>query len=142
MRVMAIVKSNEDIESGRLPTAGELDEMGKFNTELVNAGIMLAGEGLKASREGVRINYEGSGTSSATDGPFAESKELVAGFWILEVKSMDEAVEWLRRAPFAAGDVVEIRPVFEDEDFAEVFTPEARAAQEELRAKIEEQHGK
>lgn len=142
MRVMAIVKANEDIESGRLPTAAELEEMGKFNTEMVNAGIMLAAEGLHASSKGVRLTYEGDGRSSATDGPFAETKELVAGFWILEVKSMDEALEWLRRAPFSAGDVVEIRRVFEDEDFAEVFTPEALAAQEELRARIEEQHGR
>ena len=115
--------------------------MGKFNTELVNAGIMLAGEGLHPSKAGVRISYEGGGKASVTDGPFAETKELVAGFWILEVKSLDEAVEWMRRAPFPDG-TVEIRPVFEAEDFGEEFTPEARAAEEALRAKIEEQHGR
>ena len=142
MRFMVIVKANEDSEAGRLPTKEELDAMGKFNTELVNAGVMLAGEGLQSSSKGVRLTYEGGGKASVTDGPFAETKELIAGFWIIDVKSLDEAVEWLRRAPFSAGDVVEIRPVFEDEDFAEVFTPEARAAQEELRARIEEQHGR
>jgi hypothetical protein len=141
MRVMVIVKASEESEAGQMPTAEELNEMGKFNTELVNAGIMLAGEGLRPSKEGVRLTYEGGGKASATDGPFAETKELVAGFWILEVKSLDEAVEWMRRAPFPEG-TVEIRPVFEAEDFGEEFTPEARAAEEQLRAKIEEQHGK
>ena len=141
MRVMVIVKATERSEAGEMPTAEELNAMGKFNTEMVNAGIMLAGDGLRPSRDGVRISYEGGGTSSATDGPFAETKELVAGFWILEVKSVDEAVEWLRRAPFDPGDTVEIRPVFEVEDFGEELTPEARAAEEALRAKIQEQHG-
>ena len=141
MRVMVIVKADADTEAGRMPTTEELDAMGAFNTELVNAGIMLAGEGLHPSSKGVRLTYEGGGKASATDGPFAETKELVAGFWILEVKSVDEAVEWMRRAPFPAGDAVEIRPVFEAEDFGEEFTPEARAAEEELRARIEEQHG-
>jgi hypothetical protein len=141
MRVMVIVKGDERTEAGVMPTAEELDAMGRFNTELVDAGIMLAGEGLHPTSKAVRLTYEGGGSASATDGPFAETKELVAGFWILEVKSMDEAVEWMRRAPFPAGDTVDIRPVFEAEDFGEEFTPEARAAEEELRARIEEQHG-
>jgi hypothetical protein len=142
MRVMVIVKADADTEAGRMPTAEELDAMGRFNTELVNAGIMLAGEGLHPSSKGVRLTYDGGGSASATDGPFAETKELVAGFWILEVKSVDEAVEWMRRAPFPAGDTVEIRPVFEMEDFGEAATPEARAAEEALRARIEEQQNR
>jgi hypothetical protein len=142
MRVMVIVKGDERTEAGVMPTAEELDAMGRFNTELVNAGIMLAGEGLKPTRDGVRITYEGGGKASATDGPFAETKELIAGFWILEVKSMEEAVEWMRRAPFAPGDTIDIRPVFETEDFGEELTPEARAAEEQLRARIQEQHGR
>ncbi|HTI35036.1 MAG TPA: YciI family protein [Miltoncostaea sp.] len=142
MRVMVIVKATERSEAGEMPTAEELDAMGRFNTELVDAGIMLAGDGLRPSSQGVRISYEGGGAASATDGPFAETKELVAGFWILEVKSLDEAVEWMRRAPFSPGDTVEIRPFFEAEDFGEVFTPEARAAEEALRARIEEQQNR
>ena len=142
MRVMVIVKATERSEAGDMPTAEELGAMGHFNTQMVDAGIMLAGEGLHPSSAGVRLTYEGGGKASATDGPFAETKELVAGFWILEVKSLDEAVEWMRRAPFSPGDTVEIRPVFEAEDFGEEFTPEARAAEAELRAKIEAQHGR
>jgi len=142
MRIMVIVKASERSEAGEMPSAEELNTMGKFNTELVNAGIMLAGDGLRPSKDGVRITYEGGGKASATDGPFAETKELVAGFWILEVKSLDEAVEWMRRAPFDPGDTIEIRPFFEAEDFGENFTPEARAAEEELRARIEEQHNR
>ncbi|HET6689934.1 MAG TPA: YciI family protein [Miltoncostaeaceae bacterium] len=142
MRVMVIVKADERTEAGVMPTAEELDAMGRFNTELVNAGIMLAGEGLHPTSKGVRLTYEGDGRASATDGPFAETKELIAGFWILEVKSMDEAVEWMRRAPFPAGDQVDIRPVFAAEDFGDELTPETRAAEEELRRRIEEQHGR
>lgn len=140
MRVMVIVKGDERTEAGVMPTAEELDAMGRFNTELVNAGIMLAGEGLKPTRDGVRIAYEGGGRASATDGPFAETKELIAGFWILEVGSMDEAVEWMRRAPFGPGESIDIRPVFELEDFGEELTPETRAAEEGRRRRIEEQH--
>jgi len=138
MRFMVIVKASEESEAGRMPTAEELTEMGDFNTELVNAGVMLAGEGLHPSSAGVRLTYEGGGKTSVTDGPFAETKELVAGFWIIDVKSLDDAVEWMRRAPFPSG-TVEIRRVFEAEDFGDSFTPEARAAEEELRARIEEQ---
>jgi hypothetical protein len=99
MRVMVIVKADADTEAGRMPTAEELDAMGRYNTELVNAGIMLAGEGLHPSSTGVRLTYEGGGAASATDGPFAETKELVAGFWIWQVKSMAEALDWIKRCP-------------------------------------------
>ena len=117
MRVLVLVKASEDSESGRLPNRDELEEMGRFNEELVKAGVMLAGEGLKASAAGKRVRFAGKGqNTSVIDGPFAETKELVAGFWIWEVASMDEAVEWLRRAPFESTDV-EIRPIFEAEDF-------------------------
>ena len=128
MRIMVIVKASERSEAGEMPSAEELNTMGKFNTELVNAGIMLAGDGLRPSKDGVRITYEGGGKASATDGPFAETKELVAGFWILEVKSLDEAVEWMRRAPFDPGDTIEIRPFFEVADLADFVTPEELAA--------------
>jgi hypothetical protein len=136
MRFMVIVKASEETEAGRMPTQAELDEMGRFNTELMNAGVMLAGEGLHPSSKGVRLTYEGGGKTSVTDGPFAETKELVAGFWIIDVKSLDDAVEWMRRAPFPGG-TVEIRQVFEAEDFGEEFTPEARAAEQAMREELE-----
>jgi hypothetical protein len=142
MRVMVIVKATERSEAGEMPTAEELGAMGHFNTQMVDAGIMLAGDGLRPSSNGVRIAYGGDGKASATDGPFAETKELVAGFWILEVKSLDEAVEWMRRAPFSPGDQVEIRPFFEAEDFGEALTAEAQAAEAALRARIEEQQNR
>ncbi len=135
MRVMVIVKASKESEAGELPSEQLLAEMGKFNEELVNAGIMLAGDGLKASSEGKRVRFSGS-SRKVIDGPFAETKELVAGFWIWQVKSIDEAVEWLKRAPFDGGTEVEIRPVFEAEDFGEEFTPELREQEERLRARI------
>jgi hypothetical protein len=117
MRVLVLVKASEDSETGRIPTTDELAEMGRFNDELDKAGVMLAAEGLKASSNGKRVRFAGKGRNSTViDGPFAETKELVAGFWIWQVASMDEAVEWLRRAPFESTDV-EIRPIFEAEDF-------------------------
>ena len=116
MRFLVLVKANADSEAGVLPDAQILTEMGKFNEELVKAGVMLAGEGLKASSTGARVRFEGK-KRTVIDGPFAETKELVAGFWIWEVKSKDEAIEWLKRAPFQEGDV-EIRPIFEAADFA------------------------
>ena len=131
MRFMILVKANEQSEAGVMPSTEMLTEMGKFNEELVNAGVMLAGEGLHPSSKGARIQYP---ERKVVDGPFAETKELVAGFWLLQVKSMDEAVEWLKRAPFEAGDVVEIRPVFEAEDFGDEFTPELREQEERIRA--------
>ena len=134
MRVMVLVKASEQSEAGVMPTEHELAEMGKFNEELVNAGIMLAGEGLHPSSKGVRIQYP---ERKVVDGPFTETKELVAGFWLLQVRSLDEATEWLKRAPFQEGDV-EIRPVFEADDFGDEFTPELREQEERVRAQAAE----
>ena len=133
MRVLVIVKASKESEAGQLPSTEELAAMGKFNEELVKAGVMLAGEGIQPSSKGKRIRFDG-GKRTVIDGPFAETKELVAGFWIWQVRSMDEAVEWIKRAPFGAGAEIEIRPVFESEDFGENFTPELRAQEERLRA--------
>jgi len=137
MRVMVIVKANEESESGKLPDEKILSAMGKFNEELVKAGVMLAGEGLKPSSKGARIKFSG-GKRTVTDGPFAETKELVAGFWLWQVKSCDEAVEWLKRAPFDGGTEVEIRQVFETADFAESDpSGEIRRKENEIRKTIE-----
>ena len=125
MRVMVIVKASQASEAGELPSTEMLAAMGKFNEELVKAGIMLAGEGLHDSSKGKRIRFNGD-KRTVIDGPFAETKELIAGFWLWQVRSMDEAVEWLKRAPFEDGDEVEIRRVFEAEDFGENLTPELR----------------
>jgi hypothetical protein len=132
MRVMVIVKASKESEAGVMPSQKLLAEMGKFNEELVKAGIMLEGEGLHPSSKGKRVKFSG-GKRIVTDGPFAETKELVAGYWLWRVKSMDEAVEWLKRAPFEADEEVEIRPVFEAEDFGEEFTPELREQEERVR---------
>lgn len=136
MRVMVIVKANKASEAGQLPSADMLTGMMKYNEELVKAGIMLAGEGLHPSSKAKRVLF-GKGKPSVVDGPFTETKDLVAGFWLWQVKSMDEAVEWLKRMPQASaeGEVcdVEIRPVFEADDFGETLTPETRAKEEELR---------
>jgi hypothetical protein len=134
MRFMVIVKANKDSEAGVLPSQEELAEMGKFNEELVKAGVMLAGEGLQASSKGARVRFSGN-KRTVVDGPFAETKELVAGFWLWQVRSREEAIEWLKRAPFREGEV-EIRQVFEAEDFGEEFTPELREQEERLRQKI------
>ena len=136
MRVMVLVKADKNSEAGVLPDQKLLANMGKFNEELTKAGIMLAGEGLQPSSKGARVRFSG-GQKTVIDGPFAESKELVAGFWLWSVKSMDEAIEWLKRAPFE-GTEVEIRPVFEAEDFGEAFTPELREQEERLRRQIEQ----
>lgn len=125
MRVMVIVKGNKDSEAGVLPSRELLNEMGKFNEQLVKAGVMLAGEGLQASSKGVRVKFSGK-DRKVIDGPFTESKELIAGFWLWQVRSMEEAIEWLKRAPFDGGAEVEIRRVFEVEDFGENATPEMR----------------
>jgi hypothetical protein len=135
MRVLVIVKANEDSEAGVMPTEKLLTEMGKFNEELVKAGVMLAGEGLHPSSKGKRIKFSG-GKQTVTDGPFTETKELVAGFWIWQVRSIEEAVEWLKRSPFDGGAEVEIRPVFEAEDFGAEFTPELRQQEERLRKQV------
>ena len=126
MRVMVIVKANKESEAGVLPKKELLAEMGKFNEELVKAGIMLAGEGLQASSKGKRVKFT-EGKRTVIDGPFSESKELIAGFWLWQVRSMEEAVEWLKRAPFGNGEEVEIRQVFELEDFGAELTPEHKA---------------
>ena len=134
MRFMILVKANADSEAGVMPTAEMLTEMGKFNEELVKAGVMLAGEGLHPSSKGVRVQFSG-GKPTVVDGPFAETKELVAGYWIWQVKSKDEAIEWLKRAPFEDA-VVEVRQIFEAEDFGAEFTPELREQEERLRAQV------
>jgi len=135
MRVMVIVKANEDSERGVLPSQEELAQMGRYNEELVKAGVMLAGEGLASSSEGKRVRFDGK-NRAIIDGPFAETKELIAGFWLWQVKSMDEAVEWLKRAPFDGGTEVELRRVFETEDFGDELTPELRAQEDRLRAEV------
>jgi len=131
---MVIVKANKDSEAGVMPTKELLTEMGKFNEELVKAGVMLAGEGLHPSSKGARVKFSG-GNTTVIDGPFAETKELVAGYWIWQVKSKEEAIEWLKRAPFEDTEV-EIRQVFEAEDFGAEFTPELREQEERLRGKM------
>ena len=138
MRFMIMVKATKDSEAGVMPDEKLLTDMGNFNEELVKAGIMLAGEGLQPSSKGKRITFSGS-KRTVVDGPFSETKELIAGFWMWKVKSMDEAVEWLKRCPnpMIGESVVEIRQVFEAEDFGAEFTPELREQEERLRAKIE-----
>jgi hypothetical protein len=131
---MVIVKANADTEAGVMPTEQELVAMGRYNEELVKAGIMLAGEGLHPTRKGVRVRFTGA-QRSVQDGPFAETKELIAGFWMWQVRSMEEAVEWIKRSPFANGEEVELRPVFEADDFGEALTPELREQEALLRAK-------
>jgi hypothetical protein len=139
MRVMVIVKANEDTEAGVMPTEQELGEMGKYNEELVKAGIMLDGEGLHPSSRGARIQFSGD-QRSVVDGPFAETKELIAGYWVWQVRDMDEAIEWAKRCPNPTGaeSVLELRPVFEADDFGDSMTPELREQEERLRSQIEE----
>jgi hypothetical protein len=140
MKVMVIIKANADTEAGKMPSEQMLAEMGAYNDQLVKAGIMLAGEGLHPSSRGKRVLFSGK-QRKVIDGPFTETKELIAGFWLWQVKSMDEAVEWTRRIPNPTGEesVVEIRPVFETEDFGAEFTPELRAQEERQRAEIAKQ---
>ncbi len=133
MRFMVIVKADKNSEAGVLPDEKMLTQMGKFNDELSKAGVMLAGEGLQPSSKGVRVRFSG-GKRTVIDGPFAETKELVAGFWLWQVKSREEAIEWLKRAPFDNTEV-EIRQVFEADDFGEAFTPELREQEERIRAR-------
>jgi hypothetical protein len=135
MRFMVLVKANEDSEAGVLPDEKMLAAMGNFNDELVKAGVMLAGEGLQPSSKGVRVRFSG-GKRTVIDGPFSETKELIAGFWLWEVRSKDEAIEWLKRAPFEDGAEVEIRQVFESEDFGANLTPELREQEDRQRAQI------
>ena len=143
MKVMVIVKANKDTEAGVMPSEQLLAEMGNYNEELVKAGIMLAGEGLHPTSKGARIKFSGN-NRTVIDGPFAETKELIAGFWMWRVKSLQEAIEWAKRCPNPTGEesVLEIRPVFEAEDFGEEFTPELREQEERLRARLEQQQKK
>lgn len=139
MRVMVIVKANEESEAGVMPSEQLLTEMGNFNEELVKAGVMLAGEGLHPSSRGKRVRFSGR-KATVIDGPFTEAKELIAGFWLWQVRSIEEAVEWVKRMPNPDGGQegeIEIRPVFENEDFGEEFTPELQAQEERLRAQME-----
>ena len=140
MRVMVIIKASKDSEADKLPSQALLAAMGKYNEELVRAGIMLDGEGLKSSRYGKRVEFEGDKTK-VVDGPFSATTELVAGFWMWQVKSMEEAVAWARRIPNTDGahGSVELRPVFEADDFGEVMTPELRAQEDKLRSDLEKQ---
>ena len=135
MKLMVIVKADATTEAGVLPTEQMLADMGRYNEELVKAGIMLAGEGLHPSRAGKRVRFEGA-DRTVVDGPFAETKELVAGFWLWQVRSMDEAVEWIKRAPFDDGVELELRPLFDAEDFGAEFTPALREQEERLRAEM------
>ena len=137
MRFMVIVKATKESEAGVMPSEQLLAEMGKYNEELVKAGVMLAGEGLHPSSKGKRVRFKGP-ERTVIDGPFSETKELVAGFWLIQAKSMDEAVEWVKRCPNPTGSEseIEIRPVFEADDFGAEFTPELRAQEDRLRAEI------
>jgi hypothetical protein len=137
MRFMVIVKATEESEAGVMPDEKILTAMTKYNEELAEAGIIQAGEGLHPSSKGVRLKFDGA-KRTVIDGPFTETKELIAGFWLWKVKSRDEAIDWLKRAPFDDGAELEIRQVFEAEDFGDEFTPEARAIEERLRKQIEE----
>jgi hypothetical protein len=140
MRFMVLIKANKETEAGVLPSEQLLTEMGKFNEELVNAGVLLAGEGLHDSSKGARVKFSATGTT-VVDGPFAETKELIAGFWLLQVKSKEEAIEWIKRVPNPDNteSEIEIRQVFEAEDFGDNLTPELKEAEENLRKKSAEQ---
>ena len=136
MRVMLLVPADENSENGVMPDAKMLTDMGNFNEELVKAGVMLAGEGLHPTSKAVRVRFEGD-KRTVIDGPFTESKELIAGYWLWQVRDMDEAIEWIKRAPFDNETQIEIRPVFEEEDFGDEFTPELREQERRLRAQAE-----
>ena len=138
MRFMILIKATRESEAGVMPNQKLLADMGKFNEELVKAGVMLAGEGLQASSKGARVRFTGS-KRTVIDGPFAETKELIAGFWLWQVQSKEEAIEWLKRAPFDGGTEIEIRHVFEAEDFGPALTPDLRERQERLRAQVGKQ---
>jgi hypothetical protein len=135
MRFMVIVRADKDTEAGHMPSEQLLAEMGRYNEELANAGVLLAGEGLHPSARGARVKFT-AGKPVVTDGPFAEVKELIAGFWLWQVKSKHEAIEWVKRAPFDEGAEIEIRQVFEAEDFGPEFTPELKESEERLRAQV------
>jgi hypothetical protein len=141
MRVMVLVKASAESEAGEMPSTELLEEMGRYNEELAKAGVMLAGEGLHPSSKGARVRFTDKGKDTTViDGPFTEAKELIAGFWLWQVSSLDEAIEWVRRAPFEDTDI-EIRPVFETDDFGDELTPELREQEERLRAQTAERQG-
>ena len=140
MRFMILVKANDESEAGVLPTREVLEAMGRYNEELVKAGVMLAGEGLQPSSTGARVRF-GGGRPTVTDGPFTETKELIAGFWLIQAASREEAIEWVSRAPFSGGAELEVRQVFEAEDFGGELTPELAAAEERLRAQAARNRG-
>jgi hypothetical protein len=141
MRFMVIVKASRDSEAGKMPSSELLTAMGKYNEELVKAGVMLAGDGLQPSSKGARIRFDGA-KRTVTDGPFAETKELVAGYWIWKVKSKQEAIDWLKRAPFDGGEEVELRQIFEMEDFGKEMTPELREQEKSQMKRAEENRKK
>lgn len=141
MKVMVVVKASPESEAGEMPGTDLLAEMGRFNEALVKAGVMLAGEGLHPSSRGARVRFEGR-QRSVIDGPFAETKELVAGFWLWQVRNLDEAIEWIKRAPFDGGAEVELRPVFEADDFGEALTPELREQEARLAAQLQSRDGR
>jgi hypothetical protein len=138
MRVMVLVKGDKNSEAGVLPDKKLFEEMGKFNEQLAKAGVMLAAEGLKPTSSGKKVRFSGS-TRTVIDGPFTESKEIIAGFWLWQVRSMEEAVEWLKRAPFDGGAEIELRPIYEFEDLGDVITPEVKEQEERIRRQIEKQ---
>ena len=137
MRFMVIVKASKESEAGEMPTEKMLTEMGKYNEELANAGVMLAGEGLHPTSKGARVRFSG-GQATVIDGPFAETKELVAGFWLWKCNSREEAIEWLKKAPFDGGTEVELRQIFEASDFGDEFTPELREQEDRIREQIQD----
>ena len=143
MRFMVIVKANADSEAGVMPSTEQLTAMGNYNEELVKAGVMLAGEGLHPSSRGARVRFDTEGRTTVVDGPFAETKELIAGFWIIQASSKEEAVEWVKRIPNVTGEEseIEVRQVFDMEDFGAELTPELREQEERLRAQTEDQRG-
>jgi hypothetical protein len=140
MRFMAIVKATEESEKGVMPSQAMLEAMGAYNEELVKAGVLLDGDGLRPSSHGARVSFDQDGTPTVTDGPFTETKELVSGYWVLEVSSREEAVEWIKKAPFRGGEV-EIRPFSTAEDFGEAFTPELQEREDRLRGTAAQQRG-
>jgi hypothetical protein len=135
---MVMVKGDKNSEAGILPDKKLFDEMGKFNEQLIKAGVMLAAEGLKPTSSGKKVKFSGD-TRTVIDGPFTESKEIIAGFWLWQVRSMEEAVEWLKRAPFGGGAEIELRPVYETEDFGDALTPERKERREQLQRQMEKQ---
>jgi len=139
MRFMILVKATAESEAGVMPSHELLEAMGKFNDEMIKAGVMLAGDGLHPSSKGARVRFDGS-KRGVIDGPFAETKELLAGFWLIQARSLDEAIEWVKRAPMDGGTELEIRRVFEMEDFAEVMTPDLRAQEDRQRAELASRH--